>query len=131
MNNVGIRLNALKERLSLNWGELAKHLNLSRAMLDFVRNGDRAPSPKTMRRLMEAERACGIVPPEDCSLPKEKLEKMEYGIPGDPEALKAGLEAIRNDIRSTVRSEMKEIRKELLTEMAALLDHVHGKKGQQ
>ena len=47
----------------MEWGELATHLGLSRSMLDFIRKGQRNLSFKALRRLEEAERAAGILPP--------------------------------------------------------------------
>ena len=57
------RLQRLREILRLEWGELADHLGMSRAMLDFVRKGQRNLSFPALRRLEEAERAAGISPP--------------------------------------------------------------------
>ncbi len=51
------RLQNLKESLNLEWGELAKHLGVSRAMLDFCRKGERKAGPKFMRRIVDAEAA--------------------------------------------------------------------------
>ena len=44
----------------MEWGELAKHLNLSRSMLDQVRKGRRHFGPKAMRRILEAEADVGL-----------------------------------------------------------------------
>jgi transcriptional regulator with XRE-family HTH domain len=60
---VNSRLQRLREILRLEWGELADHLGMSRAMLDFVRQGQRNLSFPALRRLEEAERAAGISPP--------------------------------------------------------------------
>lgn len=57
------RLQRLREVLRLEWGELASHLGVSRSMLDFVRKGQRNLSFPALRRLEEAERAAGILPP--------------------------------------------------------------------
>jgi transcriptional regulator with XRE-family HTH domain len=57
------RLQRLRASLKLEWGELAKRLELSRAMLDFVRKGQRNLSFKALRRLEEAEREAGISEP--------------------------------------------------------------------
>lgn len=62
-NIVGSRLDALRAALTMNWGELADHLRISRSMLDFMRKGERNPSPQMLRSLMDAERAAGIGPP--------------------------------------------------------------------
>lgn len=56
------RLKRLKDALSLEWGELAAKLDISRSMLDHVRNGLRTFGPKTVRRLELAEREAGIQP---------------------------------------------------------------------
>jgi transcriptional regulator with XRE-family HTH domain len=61
--NVGTRLEGLKESLTLTWGELSKRLQISRAMLDFMRTGDRHPSPKMLRRIMELETEAGLTHP--------------------------------------------------------------------
>lgn len=54
-------------------------------MLDFLRSGQREASPKTLRRLIEAERAAGILPAEPVAEPVEPP-------PGDSkgEAISAG-----------------------------------------
>jgi transcriptional regulator with XRE-family HTH domain len=109
MKNVGTRLEDVRKRLSLSWGELATHIGISRAMLDFIRNGSREPSPKTARRIMEVERESGIVPLEDYDLPKSKLEKMEYGIPGDPDAIMSALKEITKLVRE-LKGEIEELR---------------------
>jgi hypothetical protein len=43
----------------MEWGELATHLGMSRAMLDFVRKGRRNLSFPALRRLEDAEREAG------------------------------------------------------------------------
>lgn len=58
------RLQRLKLALKVEWGELAGHLGMSRAMLDFVRKGQRNLSIKASRRLEEVERAAGLSPPQ-------------------------------------------------------------------
>jgi len=57
------RLQLLRQKLRLEWGQLAERLGLSRAMLDFVRKGQRNLSFKALNRLEDAERAAGILPP--------------------------------------------------------------------
>ena len=42
------RLEALKERLGLQWNELADALGLSVPLLGFIRRGDRPPSKKVL-----------------------------------------------------------------------------------
>ena len=54
------RLQRLRETLKLEWGELAEHLGMSRAMLDFVRKGQRNLSFPALRRLEQAEREAGF-----------------------------------------------------------------------
>lgn len=46
----------------VTWGELAEIIGISRAMLDFVRNG-RPAGFKVMRLITAAERAAGLAPP--------------------------------------------------------------------
>lgn len=54
------RLESLKNRLGLSWGELADYIGISRSMLDFVRTGNREPGNKTRRLIEEAEKKCGL-----------------------------------------------------------------------
>jgi transcriptional regulator with XRE-family HTH domain len=42
------RLEALKERLGLQWNELADALGISVPLLGFIRRGDRPPSKKVL-----------------------------------------------------------------------------------
>ena len=42
------RLAVLKERLGLQWNELADALGISVPLLGFIRRGDRKPSPKVL-----------------------------------------------------------------------------------
>ena len=81
-NNIaGSRLEALREALVMNWGELANHLSISRSMLDFMRKGIRNPSAQMLRQLADAERAAGIGPPEVASRapPRETMTVREPG----------------------------------------------------
>jgi transcriptional regulator with XRE-family HTH domain len=59
--NVGSRLDALRVALTVSWGELAERLDISRSMLDFMRNGLRNPSAKLMRKIAVLEQSCGVV----------------------------------------------------------------------
>lgn len=60
-NLVGIneRLNNLRFSLGIDWGELAKKLEISRSMLGFVRNEVKTPGPKLVHRIRELEKAAG------------------------------------------------------------------------
>ena len=51
------RLKRLRYDLGLEWGELADKLEISRAMLNFVRKGNRKPSAALLLRITELERA--------------------------------------------------------------------------
>lgn len=51
------RLRNLRYGLGLEWGELAEKLEISRAMLNFVRKGERKPSAALLLRITELERA--------------------------------------------------------------------------
>ncbi len=54
------RLESLKKRLGLSWGELADYIGISRSMLDFVRTGTREPGNKTRRLIEDAEKKSGL-----------------------------------------------------------------------
>ncbi len=49
------RLEKLRYALGLEWGELAEKLGIGRAMLGFIRKGDRKPSAALMRRIADLE----------------------------------------------------------------------------
>jgi len=53
MNN---RLENLRVKLHLNWGELAEYIGISRSMLDFLRFEKREPSKNLMQRIEELEK---------------------------------------------------------------------------
>lgn len=55
MNTPSHRLDALRERLTVSWTELAELLGVSRSMLNYVRTGGRAPGPRLLRRITELE----------------------------------------------------------------------------
>lgn len=52
------RLRKLKDNLGLEWGELAEKLCISRAMLGFIRRGDKPASSKLLRRIADLELSC-------------------------------------------------------------------------
>lgn len=60
---------------------------------------------------MESERSVGIVPPEDYSLPKEELAKIEYGIPLDPKDMMVALQEIQRLIKE-LKQDMAELKKQ-------------------
>ena len=49
------RLEALKEKLGLQWNELADALGISVPLLGFIRRGDRKPSPKVLMAIETLE----------------------------------------------------------------------------
>lgn len=51
------RLNALKERLGVQWNELAQQIGISVPMLGFLRKGNRKPSPKVLMAIEALERS--------------------------------------------------------------------------
>lgn len=53
------RLNKLRFSLGVDWGELAKLLDISRSMLGFVRSEVKPASPKLMHRIVELEKRSG------------------------------------------------------------------------
>ena len=50
------RLEQLRFALGLEWGELAEKLDISRAMLGFIRRGDRKPSAKLALKIRMLEK---------------------------------------------------------------------------
>ena len=56
------RLGKLRFALGLEWGELAQKLGISRAMLGFIRKGNRRPSAKLSLRITELEQTIGCNP---------------------------------------------------------------------
>ena len=50
------RLELLRDKLKLNWGELAKYIGISRSMLDFIRDGRREAGLQTLRKIELAEK---------------------------------------------------------------------------
>lgn len=71
----------------LTWGELSERLQVSRAMLDFVRTGKRNPSPKLRRRIANLETEAGIAP-----APRPKLVARESAEAYDPNSGKKRLD---------------------------------------
>lgn len=53
------RLETLRYSLGLEWGELAERLQISRAMIGFIRNGKRKPSAALLLRISELEQQAG------------------------------------------------------------------------
>jgi len=58
-----VRLNRLREARTEGWKELAESLEITVTMLHYLRTGERQPSPKLMRRIMELERENGLTQP--------------------------------------------------------------------
>ena len=71
-------MDALRVALTVSWGELAERLDISRSMLDFMRNGLRNPSAKLMRKIAELEQSCGVVF-SGVQTPVVKESASEYG----------------------------------------------------
>ena len=61
--NTTDRLEKLREVKTLQWGELCDLLGIKRSMLHYLRKGERNLSFKALRRLEQAEREAGILPP--------------------------------------------------------------------
>ena len=57
------RLEKLRSTLLLTWTELQERLGVSESMLYFMRTGDRHPSPKMLRRIVELETEAGLTQP--------------------------------------------------------------------
>jgi len=49
------RLNALKDKLGVQWNELAQLIGISVPMLGFLRRGERNPSPKVLLSIKTLE----------------------------------------------------------------------------
>ena len=73
------RLETLKRELSLDWGELATRLGISRSMLDQTRKSKRSFGPQIMRRLIQTEIEAGLTPPRP-------LKRVPPAAKADPEA---------------------------------------------
>ena len=56
------RLENLRFALGLEWGELADELGISRAMLGFIRKGDRKPSAKLSLKITKLEQTISSNP---------------------------------------------------------------------
>lgn len=82
------RLENLRQALTLNWGELAAKLEISRAMLDFIRTGARNPSPKILRKIELAEIEAGL---------KSEANVREAPAGYDP-GMKRDLEGVRDEL---------------------------------
>ena len=53
--DMAARLEALRMKLGLDYGQLANRLGISRSMLGFLRTGTKPASPKIMRRISDIE----------------------------------------------------------------------------
>ena len=53
------RLETLRYSLGMEWGELAERLQISRAMIGFIRNGKRKASAALLLRISELEQQAG------------------------------------------------------------------------
>jgi hypothetical protein len=89
------------------WGELAKIIGISRAMLDFLRNGSKAAGPKVLRRIVDAERAAGLLPPatvlsvvkSESPVVRETAGAHGYASGKGQVPARAELEALRADLK--------------------------------
>ncbi len=61
-------MEALRNALTVSWGELAERLQISRAMLDFLRTEARNPSQKLLRRIIALEQEAGLFKPSASSM---------------------------------------------------------------
>lgn len=101
------RLQALKDALHVEWGELATMLDVSRSWIDQMRGGTK-PGPKVERRLQALELTAGLrtAPTEESLLcespaeyvagprPKESGDKTDQII-GDMKAMHEELKSMR------------------------------------
>ena len=126
------RLQRLREALRMEWGELAKHLKMSRAMLDFSRKGQRNLSFKAIRRLEEAERQAGIAPPVVDEKPgAASISVSVAGVEGGQkkERLSDGRVRQTADHRPSTTDPTRDLR-EIRDELRELLARVEGLLGE-
>lgn len=94
------RLERLKRVLSLEWGELADHLDISRSMLDHVRNGRRDFGPKAMRRLEQAEIEAGIKSRTQYAAPLVKESDGEYPLANEIREMLRDLIGVQKELNA-------------------------------
>jgi hypothetical protein len=104
------RLQALKDALNVEWGELATMLDVSRSWIDQMRGGTK-PGPKLERRLQAIELRTGVrtAPSEESLLceptaeycaepkPRQPSDKTDM-IAADVRAMKAQIELMTKTI---------------------------------
>ena len=107
------RLERLKTGLSLEWGELAELLDVSRSMLDHVRNGIRSFGPKAIRRLEQAEREAGILPDDGVRFAARAVveDRGEYVTKNQVDELRKDLAGLKADAESIIRRADEMLRK--------------------
>jgi transcriptional regulator with XRE-family HTH domain len=57
-----LRLERLRNALTVSWKELCKQIDVSYQTVYAFKTGTRSPSPKLLRKIIEAERAAGLTP---------------------------------------------------------------------
>ena len=120
--------------------EVLAYLKISPSMMSMIRNGTRAPSLKTVRRLEEAERAAGLAPPEQAPTALDRLaekiaERGEMSVPlaklhGKNQELDDALAAAAPEVKAMLNrlekfaTDFKEELKGIKTELRTLRDHL-------
>jgi hypothetical protein len=97
------RLEKLRSTLLLTWTELQERLGVSESMLYFMRTGDRHPSPKMLRRIMELESGAGIRSPPVPHPTLVREPPMEYRV---------GVERKHIDIQA-VRQQVTDLKRQV------------------
>ena len=119
--NTANRLEKLREKKTLGWGELAELLEIKRSMLHYVRNKERNLSKKALRRLEALEREAGLFPANQDSErgiflreigPKKKIQIVARAKDAD-------------DLRDVIRN-----MKDLLKKAEIILDEINVDKGE-
>lgn len=110
--NTTDRLEKLREVKTLQWGELCDLLDIKRSMLHYLRKGERNLSFKALRRLEQAEREAGILPPA----PPPHAPPLEHE-PGDKKNIqfqeKGNEKGIDREEFGRILAEMKRLTAEL------------------
>lgn len=103
------RLSNLRHGLRISWGELAEELQISRAMLTYIRNGDRGVSPSIEARIEELEvgvyknaTECTTIDNESSDNHFAEVKSLREQLKLSQEREKALLEIIKNLSRNGV-----------------------------
>lgn len=97
------RLNLLRFSLGVDWGELAKKLEISRSMLGFIRTGIKTPGPKLSHRISELEKTAGsksVATCQNCEMLLKRVIELEAQLIDIDLQMKSKNKAALNFLRS-------------------------------